>query len=336
MGSVQLHPPTEGSLSEIADGVMWLRMPLPFELDHINLYLIKDNNGWVIVDCGIALPQTKALWQTIFDALDTPITRVVATHMHPDHIGLAGWLCDKWKVPLYMTQTEYFAARALFAGPAGASRWQDEQFYQRVGLDTETTHKIMGNGEGFSRVVAPLPVAYTRLKAGQTLVINDRSWKVLIGRGHSPEHACLFCDEDNILIAGDHVLPDITPNIGVYSTEPEGDTLHDYLTTLDEFTHLPDNTLVLPAHKLPFKGLHERIDELKSHHAVHLENLLAHCSQPRSLLDCLEVMFKRELSHYHLNFAIAECLSHLNYLLHRNQLKRTLGDDGIFYYTRVA
>lgn len=327
--------PAEGTIKEVAKDVLWLRMPLPFELDHINLYLIKATRGWWIVDCGLATAQTKENWQRILAQLDEPVTGVLATHMHPDHIGLAGWLCDMLRVPLYMTQTEYFAARALFSGPAGASRWQDEQFYHRAGLDAESTQKIMGKGEGFKQVVTPLPVSYHRLKSGQVLTLNNRDWHVIIGRGHSPEHACLYCPQDEILIAGDHVLPDITPNIGVYSTEPEGNTLSDYLSTLNAFTELPEHTLVLPAHKLPFTGLHQRIDELQQHHKTHLDNLLDFCQAPQTLIHCLPVMFKRELSNYHMNFAVAECLSHLNYLIYEKKLMRELGNDGVFYYRAV-
>jgi glyoxylase-like metal-dependent hydrolase (beta-lactamase superfamily II) len=325
--------PEPGEVFEIADGVLWLTMPLPFELDHINLYLIKDGDGWVVVDTGIGTSTTKKLWQQIFKKIDGRITGVVVTHLHPDHVGLGGWIADEFNVPFYMSQTEYFTARAFCAGKNRASNQRDIDYYNRAGLDKELIEKLtQGDGKGFSQVVSPIPMSYTRLKHNDTLLFGSSEWQVLIGRGHSPEHACLYNANKGVLISGDHILPMITPNIGAYSTEPEALTLNDYLTTLPPFKALPENTVVLPAHKLPFVGLHERVDELLSHHHKHLDAVTEACHTPQSISDLLPVMFKRELSSRNMVFAVAECYAHMNYLVANNTLKRTLDDRGVYKF----
>lgn len=322
-----------GQLIEIVDGVLWLTMPLPFELDHINLYLIRAENGWVVVDTGLGTSKTKALWETIFAQLDGPICGVIVTHLHPDHIGLAGWIADNYNVPFYMSQTEYFTARAFGAGRNGATNERDIEYYKRAGLDSTLIEQLTSGGnKGYSSVVSPVPISYTRLKHDMQLTFGGDTWKVIIGRGHSPEHVCLFNKEKNVLISGDHILPIITPNIGAYSTEPEASTLEDYLTTLPQFKLLPENTIVLPAHKLPFVGLHQRVDELICHHQEHLSALGEACNKPKTLVSLLPVMFKRELSSRNMVFAVAECMSHLNYLVAKGRLKRSLNSQGIYEY----
>lgn len=328
----ELSIPTPGKWTKITDGVLWLRMPLPFDLDHINLYLIEDDEGYMVVDTGLATDTTRRLWSEIFSALDKPICGVIVTHLHPDHVGLAGWIADEYKVPFYMSQLEYFTARALSEKKPGRSNWRDEEYFIRAGLETNTIKSLVGGSKGFGSMVSPLPLSYTRLKQHDRLTLGNRSWQVMIGRGHSPEHACLYCQELGVLLAGDHILPKITPNIGVYTTEPEGNTLQDYLSTLVPFTELPEDTLVLPAHKQPFIGVKERVDDLITHHHSHLAALNAACQKPQSLASLLPVMFKRELHGGNIMFAVAECLSHLNYLRFSNKISRTLTESGVYLY----
>ena len=325
-----------GEFIEIAEGVLWLTMPLPFDLDHINLYLLKGEGGWVVLDTGIGTSTTKSLWLRIFEQLNAPIVGVIVTHLHPDHVGLAGWIADTYNVPFYMTQTEYFTARAFSAGRNGATNERDIIYYQRAGLDDALIEKLTaGDGNGYSSVVSPLPISYIRLKDGMTLSLGKDEWRVIIGRGHSPEHACLFNERKNILISGDHILPIITPNIGAYSTEPDANTLDDYLSTLPQFKLLPKDVTVLPAHKLPFVGLHERVDTLIEHHQEHLRALLEACERPQTVVALLPVMFKRKLSSRNMVFAVAECLSHLNYLYNKGMLSRDVNDEGHYEFTAI-
>ena len=330
--SLSIALPNPGQWQEVADDVFWIRMPLPFELDHINLYLLRDGDNFVLVDTGIHTKVTRQLWEQLFETYKITLSKIIVTHMHPDHIGNAGWLCEHFRIPLLMSHMEYFIARSIRAGDQGASHWEDEEHLVRCGLDQQHIERSMANRDGIKHVVSPIPVRFTRLVAGQTLEIDQHKWSVMIGRGHSPEHVCLYDAERKLLISGDHVLPHISPNIGVYSTEPEANALKLYLDTLPQFLKLPEDTLVLPSHKLPFHGLHERVNQLLQHHQEHLTVLLNFCQTERTLVDCLPVMFDRELNHQSMFFAVAECLSHLNYLWFQGSIIRKLREDGVYVY----
>lgn len=332
--------PEVGKLLEVAPGIFWLRMPLPFDLDHINLYLLEDQqngqDGYAVIDTGIGSQKTQELWDVLLETLGKPITKVIVTHLHPDHIGMAGYLVEKFRVPFYMSQVEYFTARALSAGARGASDWQDDEYLVRCGMSDDYVNKAKAHrksGKGLAQVIRPIPIQFCRLQAGDNLRIGDHDWQVYIGRGHSPEHVCLFNADTNILISGDHVLPGISPNIGVYSTEPDANSLKLYLDTLPQFIQLPENTLVLPSHKQPFYGLHSRVNELISHHHVHLHNLRDFCVQGKTIAQCLPVLFKRKLSSNNLFFAIAEAFSHLNYLYFAGECSREINAKGQFVFT---
>ena len=331
----EVTPPAPGELQAIAEDVYWLRMPLPFALDHINLYLIKDTGGWALVDTGICSKTTKALWANIQDQLDGPITRVIVTHMHPDHVGCAGYLTESLHVPLYISQTEYFASRALFAGAQGADDWQDIMYYRRAGLDADTVTRMTSGNGGFKQIVSPLPLSFQRLRAGQIITIDGLSWECLLGEGHSPEHISLYCAERRLLIAGDQILPEITPNIGSYSTQPDSNPLAGYLDSLDNFAHCHPETFVLPSHRQPFVGVHTRIRELKAHHDAHLATLRDVCQTPQTIVGILPHLFARELNEHSLFFAIAEAYAHVNYLLAMGDLAR-VEEQGVYYFSTLV
>jgi glyoxylase-like metal-dependent hydrolase (beta-lactamase superfamily II) len=330
--------PKPGKWEQVAPGILWLRMPLPFALDHINLYLIEDTltDGYVLIDTGIGTNKTKELWESLLGELIKPITKVIVTHMHPDHIGMAGYLVEKFRVPFYMSNSEYFVARALTAGAMGASDWQDDQYLVRCGMSTDYVAIAKENrksSKGMGAVIAPIPLQFERLEAGNSLLIGEHSWKVIIGRGHSPEHVCLYSESLKVLISGDQVLPKISPNIGVYSTEPNANALQQYLTTLPQFLQLPGDTLVLPSHKQPFYGLHCRVNQLCNHHHMHLENLRDFCKTSKTVADCLPLMFKRKLDDHNMFFAIAEAFSHLNYLFFAGECSREINQQGHYVFT---
>lgn len=332
---LDLPLPGVAELTAIDDDIYWLRMPLPFELDHINLYLIRDGEGYAILDTGIGTRTTEALWEKIFPQIGNVITRIIVTHMHPDHIGMAGYLSEKFKVPLYMSMAEYYVARSMVAGAQGASNWLDKKYLIGCGMSDEYVEKSLETKGGLRTVVRSIPLGFKRLKEGMSLQIGEFSWLVLIGRGHSPEHVCLFCAEKNILISGDHVLPKISPNIGVYSTEPDANALSLYLSTLPQFKTLPVSTKVLPSHKQPFTGLHARVDELLAHHHAHLKLLRDFCREERTVSDCLPILFKRKLNPHNMFFAIAEALAHLNYLYFQNECTKQLDGKGRWLFKTI-
>jgi glyoxylase-like metal-dependent hydrolase (beta-lactamase superfamily II) len=337
--------PEPGQWQQVYPGILWLRMPLPFDLDHINLYLIEDDDpvtqtkGYALIDTGIGISKTQKIWDSLLEKLDKPLTKIIVTHMHPDHIGMAGYLVDKYRVPFYMSHSEYFVARALCAGSRGASDWQDDEYLVRCGMSEDYVANASENrkkSKGIGQVILPIPLQHERLQAGDEIkigTVNTDCWQVIIGRGHSPEHVCLYNKQTQVLISGDHVLPVITPNIGVYSTEPNANSLKMYLDTLPQFKNLPKDTLVLPSHKQPFIGLHTRVDELIAHHHEHLDSLKEFCKTGKTIKDCLPVLFKRELNEHNMFFAIAEAFSHLNYLYFEHTLTRDVNDKGQYIFT---
>jgi glyoxylase-like metal-dependent hydrolase (beta-lactamase superfamily II) len=350
--------PESGCLQRVAPGLFWLRMGLPFALNHINLWLLEDEidggdgpaRGWTIVDCGIDDAATRAAWQTVIaDQLQNgPILRVIATHCHPDHVGLAHWLCERWNAPLWMTAAEYAYARMMSAALPGADGTAAVPHFQKHGLsDASMLEQLRGRNRYFQTMVPAVPQAYTRLHDAQLLQIGvsigssgqaekeaggARRWRVITGCGHSPEHASLYCDELKILIAGDMVLPRISTNVSVFALEPLGNPLRLYLDSLEKFGDLPQDTLVLPAHGKPFRGLHTRIRQLKDHHAARLAEVITACVTPKSAADIVPLMFRRPLDTHQLSFALGEALAHLHLLWKEGKLRRQEGPDGVLRF----
>jgi glyoxylase-like metal-dependent hydrolase (beta-lactamase superfamily II) len=317
-------------------GIRWLRMPLPFALDHINLWLLDDTDGLVIVDCGLATDATRALWQGIFERelRGRSVTRVVATHCHPDHAGLASWLTERFGVPLTMTQGDYLSAHAWRDDAAGFTSDSLVDFYRVNGLDDRRLSALAFRGNAYRKGVPDFPKRYARLVDGQTLAVGGNVWRVVMGYGHSPEHAALYCESLGVLISGDMVLPRISTNIAVQAVEPDGDPLQLFLDSLRRYARLPADTLVLPSHGLPFRGLRERVDQLEEHHRLRLAELEEVCASPRSAGEVIGTLFRRELDTHQLFFAMGEALAHLNRLAAAGALARIDGADGVHRFVR--
>ena len=327
-----LTTPAPGTTVSVADGIRWLRMPLPFALNHVNLWLIQDGAGWAIVDTGYGLPAAQEHWNRILQELGQPITQILATHCHPDHVGLAAWLQERTGAPVTMTLGEFFGAQLFWHGP-GRSWKQDalEQF-RLHGLSQDWLRAIEADHDSYRGGVPALPRHIQRMLDGDRLVIGGRTWTVHVGHGHSPEHAGLYCKEAGVFISGDMVLPTITTNISVPAHSPKDDPLARYLASLDRFRSIPDDTLVLPSHGRPFLGLHQRLDALGHHHADRLRVLEAACREPRSAADILNDLFDRTLDSHQIIFAMGEAIAHLNHLEHLGRLNSTLGLDGILRF----
>ena len=330
-------PPEPGTLAEVAPGVHWLRMPLPFALDHINLWLLEDGAGWTIVDSGLATPTTQELWERIFahSLGGKPVTRLIVTHFHPDHMGLAGWLTRHWQIPLWVSETEWLWARMMSADRDDAAFAAEQTpFYRRTGLDETTVQMLAGRGNQYAKRVGPVPREFHRIADGVAIAIGGRRWQVIVGRGHAPEHACLYCPELDLLIAGDQVLPKISPNVSVWPTEPDADPLAHYLQSLEVLRRaVPADVLVLPSHNLPFHGLDTRIDQLASHHAERLVEIEAACAKPHSTMEIVPLLFRRQLDAQQLAFAIGEALAHIHYLVAAGRLTRRARADGVFVFS---
>jgi len=331
--------PPPGETLPIAPGIDWLRMPLPFALDHINLWLLEDGPGWTIVDAGYAMPETTGFWQRIFAERlgGRPVGRIIVTHYHPDHIGLAGWLSDHWQAPLWITEKEWLHARMMTGEGAADYARSAHAFAQRAGLEPEDCDLFARRHSSYRRGVPSVPASYRRLSDGMAVEIGGREWRVIVGEGHAPELACLYCAETGVLIAGDQVLPKISPNISVPPHEPDGDPLARYLRSLDKLREaLPAETLVLPSHNLPFRGVHLRIDELAAHHRERCDQVVAVCERPQSAIDLLPVLFRRRLDRHQTAFALGEAIAHVHYLIGLGAIEREPGADGIDRFLRKA
>jgi len=335
--------PEPGAARDVADGVRWLRMPLPFALDHINLWLLRDEidgrAGWTVVDCGVARDEVKMLWEQVFEqALDgLPVLRVIVTHMHPDHVGLAHWLCERWQAPLWMTMTDFVTACLWSSGrrSGGDDSESAAQHFARNGLvDAQALAQIRERAVAhYPRLVPAMPVSFTRIMDHDSVYIGKRNWQVIVGYGHAPEHASLHCRELGVLISGDMVLPRISTNVSVFAHEPDGNPLPWYLRSLDRYKDLADDTLVLPSHGRPFRGLHERIAQQHAHHAERLQEVLDACrTQALCAADIVPIMFRRQLDLHQLTFAMGEAIAHLHALFFDGRLRRECGGDGITRY----
>jgi len=338
--------PETGSVMELAPGIFWLRMGLPFALNHINLWLLEDEQdsgngpvrGWTVVDCGIADDATRAAWESIFanHLRGLPILRVIATHCHPDHVGLADWLCQRWQAPLSMTAAEYTFSRMMSAALPGVDGTAMFPHFQRHGLrDPAMLKKLQARKSYYSSLVPSVPLAYVRLQDGQDVRIGSHVWRVITGFGHAPEHASLYCTELKLLISGDMVLPRISTNVSVFAIEPEANPVQLYLDSLAKYRTLPHDTLILPSHGKPFRGLHTRIDQLNQHHRERLAEVQHACCTPQSAADIVPVMFARPLDAHQLTFAIGESLAHLHKLWFDGVLQRRIDSDGIVRFIDV-
>jgi glyoxylase-like metal-dependent hydrolase (beta-lactamase superfamily II) len=327
------EPPAPGTTIEIAPGILWARLALPFQLNHVNIYLIDDGKGWTLIDTGLGDKATQAAWQALFEGplATRPLTRIIATHFHPDHVGSAGFLLRKFDVPLVMTATEYLQCLNLHLDPGALEAPHYRRFYLEHGLDAETTQAVVTGGHAYLKLLSGLPPVYHRVVAGDALRIGTREFEVLTGGGHSPEEIMLLDRADKLFFSADQVLAKISPNVSVMAVDPEGDPLGQYLRSLRALRRdIGDDVLVLPGHNLPFYGLHVRIAELIEHHDARCGRILRACAAaPQSAAELISVLFARKLDPHQTGFAFSEVLAHVNYMLRQGMLKETGSSDGI-------
>ncbi|MCQ4160475.1 MBL fold metallo-hydrolase [Roseomonas sp. GC11] len=328
-------PPEPGRLTPVLPGLFWARMPLDFAPWYVNLWLIEDGAGWLAVDAGARSEATLTHWTRILEAElgGRPVTRLLVTHFHPDHVGFAGWLCERGGAPLLMPRTEYLMARFLALDTDEGMTGQQLRFARACGAPEGYLSYLGGRGPLYARSVVALPRQYQRIAQDDVLAVGGRSWRVLTGGGHAPEMACLHCEELGVLISADQVLPRISPYIGVGASEPEADPLRDFLDSNARLAALPAATLVLPSHGEPFTGLRERVTALADHHAERLDTLAAACATPLTAYQAMGVLFPRVKEERAIGFALGETLAHLNRLLAEGRIRR--GEGGVPLYEKV-
>ncbi len=326
------QPPAAGELAEIAPGILWLRLPLPFRLNHINVFLIDDGDGWAVLDTGIANKATREIWEALAAGplAGRKLTRLIVTHFHPDHIGLAGWLGERFGVPLLTTQTTYLQCLTISLSPGALDAPVYRDFYIRRGLKSEATAAVLTQGHAYLKMVTPLPPIFERIADGDRLKIGGRVFEVITGEGHAPEQAMLYCAEDRLFFAGDQVMEKISPNVSVWAIDPHGDPLGLYLRSLRDLkSRVGEDALVLASHHRPFFGLHERLAGLAAHHAHRCAAIQEAARTPKTAAELLPVLFHRPLDPHEMSFAFSEVLAHMNYMLREGMLAWAEPRDGI-------
>ncbi|MGI9505207.1 MAG: MBL fold metallo-hydrolase, partial [Geminicoccaceae bacterium] len=333
----ELHLTAGGPKVEMSPGLFGLRLPLPFALDHVNLWLLKDGSGWTLIDTGIDDEPTRGFWRSHLESglHGRSIERLIATHFHPDHMGLAGWLAEQTGAGFWATRTEWLLSRALAHDVSPSFVEAGRSFDLRAGLNPERITERASRGNLYRTRASAPPSAINRVKEGDDLVIDGEHWRVLIGRGHAPEMITLYSAERNLLIAADQILQKISPNISVWPAEPDADPLNDYIESLEPYRDLPETTLVLPSHGQPFRGLHARIDQLIGHHQDRLERAVDAAGDGRTAIEIMPALFDRELDSHQLGFALGEAIAHLNHLVCKRLLLRVEDSDGVYRYSRV-
>jgi glyoxylase-like metal-dependent hydrolase (beta-lactamase superfamily II) len=323
--------PAPATTIEVAPGIHWLSMPLPFQLDHINLWLLQEEDAWTVVDTGIGNAETRALWEKILEK--KRVKRVVVTHYHPDHAGNAAWLCRRYHAEFWTTQGEYLTAHAVRTASAGYTADAVLEVFRKNGLDDERAARMRGTRNRYAELVPEFPLSYRRIIEGDEISLGGNRWRAIVGHGHAPEHLSLFSRDLNTVIAGDMLLSTISTNVSVWSIDPEGDPLRLFLDSIARYRELPDDVLVLPSHGKPFRGAHRRVQQLEEHHKARFKDVLDSLKEkPKSAGELLGVLFRRPLDTHQTFFAMGEAIAHLHYLYYAGRAKRALGDDGIMRY----
>ncbi len=330
--------PESGDVTEVADGVFWVRLPMWGRLNHINVWLLRDHDGWTIVDTGIHRDDVKDCWRQIFkQQLDgKPVKRVIATHLHTDHTGNAGWITREWGCELWMSRSDFYMCKVMAAD--GPSDVPDDaiKFYRRAGFTEERLDRYRQRFGQFGASISELPAGYHRITDGQYIDINGREWRAVIGHGHAPEHVCLYCPELKVIIAGDQILPKITPNVSVQPSEPLANPLRDWINSCVRFRELlPPDLLVLPAHESLYEGVHERLTALIDWHEVALEKLYEMCDEPKRAVDVFPALFKSEITDMSFFPATGEALAHLHCALERRMLTVEEDEQGVAWWRRA-
>ncbi len=331
------EPPAEGAVTEVADGILWARLPLPMALDHVNVYALDDGDAWTVVDTGMASRRSRAIWNRLIDGplSDRPIGRVIVTHHHPDHVGLAGWMMAEFRAKLLTTRTSWLFARMLQLDAQDRPVPEAVAFWKAAGMDPAILQSRMDERPfNYADCTAPLPLGFQKLSEGTVLTAGGRDWTVRLGSGHAPDHATLWSTDGTLVIGGDQLLPGISPNLGVYATEPEGDPVADWIETCDRLAAFATpGQLVLPGHKLPYTGLPTRLRQLSENHHGALTRLTRHLESPATAAQCFQPLFGREIRPGEYGLALVEAMAHCLHLWHKGEVTREVTENGIWLWT---
>lgn len=327
--------PAPGEAIEVADRILWFRLPLPMKLDHVNIYALDDGDSWTIVDTGFQSDASYEAWETALNGplKGKPVKRVVVTHHHPDHIGLAGWFKAEHGAEIYTTRTAWLQARLMVAEDSDAAFEAQVQHMTRAGAPEEMIELSRKRRGFFSGFVHPLTPGFKRIKEGDRITMGGRAWRVFIGNGHAPEHATFWSADGELVLAGDQILPKISPNLGVYAAEPDADPVGEWIEACERFsTYAREDHLVLPGHNRPFTGLPKRLDMLIDNHHGALKRMRKYLAYWRSAVDCFDTMYKRSIHKNEFGLAMVEAIAHLNHLFDTGEADKRLDPDGVLRF----
>ena len=328
--------PIVGEPIEVSKGIFWFRLPLPMALDHVNIYAVDEGDSWTIIDTGLWSKKTLSIWRSIIDKYfgNKPINRIIVTHHHPDHVGLAGWFQKEFKAVLWMTRTAWLTARMLRLDYQKLPTEEIVNFWRRSGMDGKIVkERAAGKPFNFGDSVFEMPLGFRRITDSEKITLGDRSWIVRVGNGHAPEHATLWCEDEPLIIAGDQIISSISPNLGVYATEPEADPVEDWLISCKNFVPFANNDqLVLPGHKLPFIGLPHRLRQLIENHHSALSRLADFLREPQTAVGCFPALYNRKITENEYGLALVEAVAHLNNLYRKKMVTRDMNSDGAYVY----
>jgi glyoxylase-like metal-dependent hydrolase (beta-lactamase superfamily II) len=324
--------PEGAEVHEIAPDVLWFRLPLPIALDHVNVFAFADAEGWTVIDTGFATAKAREMWRGFLAGRlgGKPLRRVIVTHFHPDHIGLAGWLQSEYGAKLVTTRTSWLMARLLQLDVQERPVAETIAFWRQAGMDPAILDaRLAERPFNFADVVDPLPRGIRTIGEGDAIRFGGRTWDVRLGGGHAPDHATFWSREDELVIGGDQFLPRISPNIGVYASEPDADPMTDWLNSCARFEKIATSQqLILPGHGRPFRGLPSRLRQLIDNHEAAFDRLVEFLDVPRTACDCFVVLFRRPIGSAEYGLAMAEALANLNYLYRKERITFDLRDDG--------
>ena len=331
-------PPEEGSAIEVADDILWMRLPLPMALDHVNVYAVDDGDGWCIIDAGFHSKRGIGIWETLLNGplADKPVTKILLTHYHPDHLGMVGWFQARG-AKLLTSRTTFLLGRMLILDVQEKWPTQTYAFYKAAGMPPDLLEqRLQERPYNFSDVAHPISIGYERLQEGQTIKLGQRNWTIVVGEGHAPEHVTLWSEDGSLVIVGDQVIHGISSNIAVHATEPDANPLEEWLASCARFHELGDDTaLVLSGHKLPFYGLKTRAMQLIEHHEASLARLTEFIETPRAAAEAFDLLYGRSLKPTEYGFALTEAVAHMNCLWAAGVASREKGSDGVMRYQRI-
>lgn len=316
----------EGGVEQVAPGIWRITMPLPFALRWVNAYLLQGDGEYCLIDAGLATPDAEAfMLQGLVAAGISPpqLSTMVLTHAHPDHIGLAGRFQQASGAPVFMLRMERQRMQGIWAAEDSQAVESVSTYYIKYGMPPEESALEKGAMAATRRLVT-VPQQVTSLEEGQQVRLAGELYEVIWTPGHADGHICLWRASDGVLIAGDHILPRISPNISLYPNS-RPNPLQDYLDSLKKVRDLPAR-LVLPGHGFPLTGLAARADELAKHHQERIEETMQIVAEVQgasgaSTYQVAEGLFAGRLdSLQNRRFAFAEALAHLEYLRFEGRL----------------